>query len=734
MELLRNALRFAIAALLALSVGATAATAQSQTAPQPLPRAYDRAQLDAPLAAQALERARREIAPYLRELPDVPAPRDPGGGYTHERHKDNYRIIREAGALYAITGERAYANLVRDILMRYAALYPGLGPHPVTASRSRGRLFWQSLNDSVWLVESIQGYADVRDALTPAERATIERDVFRPMAEFLSTGSAETFQRIHNHATWAVAGVGMTGYVIGDDALVQRALLGLDGSGQAGFLRQIDLLFSPDGYYAEGPYYLRYAIMPFIVFARTIETYDPERRIFEYRDGMLQRAVYNLIQQTYANRFFPINDAMPDKGVDSTEILHAVAVTYARTRDPALLSVAAEQGRVVLTPEGVALAAALVREPREPFPFRSMRLRDGAEGNEGALAIMRAGAGPRHQALVLEATAQGMGHGHFDRLSWIFYDGGREVVTDYGAARFLNVEAKDGGRYLPENESWAKQTVAHNTLVVDETSQFGANLRRADATGTRFLHFSERGGVTLAAARLEGAYEGVTIQRAMALIDLPEIGHPVVLDLMRARSGGTHRYDLPLYYRGVLLDSTLSFAGGTDRLSPLGARAGYQHLWDRGRAAVSRASQRIAWFNQDRFYSYTFASPNVSEAILVELGANDPNYNLRHERGFILRANDRRDFSFAAILEAHGQYSASEEFAREARANIISVRLVQDGDRDVVVLETAGGEEIAIGVSWQDGDSVAHRVSGDGNTYRWQGFFGRAQGARGSRR
>ena len=37
-----------------------------------------------------------------------------------------------------------------------------------------------------------------------------------------------------------------------------------------------------------------------------------------------------------------------------------------------------------------------------------------------------------------------MGHGHFDRLSWLFYDNGREIVSDYGAARFLKTRPEQG--------------------------------------------------------------------------------------------------------------------------------------------------------------------------------------------------------------------------------------------------------------------------------------------------
>ena len=116
----------------------------------------------------------------------------------------------------SLFGERAYADYARRLLLAYAKLYPTLGDHPAKANESVGRLFWQSLNDSVWLVYSVQGYDAIRDTLSAADRKTIDDNVFRRAAAFLSTGSPEMFDRIHNHATWACAGVGMTGYVLRD--------------------------------------------------------------------------------------------------------------------------------------------------------------------------------------------------------------------------------------------------------------------------------------------------------------------------------------------------------------------------------------------------------------------------------------------------------------------------------------------------------------------------------------
>ena len=60
--------------------------------------------------------------------------------------------------------------------------------------------------------------------------------------------------------------------------------------------------------------------MPFVVFAKSIQQNDPSRKIFEYRDGLIKKAIYSGIQQTYAGLFFPINDAIKDKGLDTVEL------------------------------------------------------------------------------------------------------------------------------------------------------------------------------------------------------------------------------------------------------------------------------------------------------------------------------------------------------------------------------------------------------------------------------
>ncbi|MFP3831112.1 hypothetical protein, partial [Pseudomonas sp. SIMBA_021] len=60
----------------------------------------------------------------------------------------------------------------------------------------------------------------------------------------------------------------MAGYVLDEPEWVEKSLYDLDKSGKGGFIKQLEMLFSPQGYYNEGPYYQRFALLPFVTFAK----------------------------------------------------------------------------------------------------------------------------------------------------------------------------------------------------------------------------------------------------------------------------------------------------------------------------------------------------------------------------------------------------------------------------------------------------------------------------------
>lgn len=676
-----------------------------------------------PVFTKEQQRAERLVRGMIKAGIDVPVPKDKGGGYTHEQHKRNYQAIQAAGALYRLTGDKVYADYARDLLLGYAKLYPGLGAHPQGRGQIPGRLFWQTLNDSVWLVSAVQGYDAIRDSLSAADRKTIDDNVFRPMADFLS-GTPENFDKIHNHATWAVAAVGMTGYVLRDPTYVDKALKGSKRDGSAGFLKQVDQLFSPDGYYEEGPYYQRYALAPFILFANAIERNDPQQGIFKRRDGVLLKAVDALVQSSYGGYFFPINDAILDKGLDTEELVAGVDIAYARTTDARLLSVAKAQKRVLLSPEGLQVAQALAQDKATPFAFVPTLLRDGPDGTEGALAILRMG-GEDGQALVMKNTKQGMGHGHFDKLNWLFYDNGQRVVTDYGAARFLNIEAKAGGIYLPENNSWARQTIAHNTLVVNEQSHFGGDWKKGQPLAPTPLLFAIRDDTQIASARMDSAYDGVSFTRTQLLLAHPSLGEPVVLDLLRVTGSKAARYDLPLHFNGHIMDVGFKSQSAVTSRPVLGKANGYQHVWVDASSEPSSEARSLTWLLDGRFYTYRFASTAPSRALIGESGANDPSFNLRREPMLLQRVDGQAATTFYGVLEPHGQYDGTAETVRGANSRIDAIAHYRGKDADVLVLDLAGGKRVAVGIADEPNKPGSHEVSGGGQSWRWDGGWKR---------
>ena len=677
------------------------------------------------LASDELGRMRVRVDALLNKTMDVPIPKDAGGGYTHEQHKRNYQAMYDAALMFQITADSNYLSYARKMLLEYAELYPTIGIHPKRKEQSPGRIFWQSLNEAVWLVYSIQAYDMVVASLTSAERQKIETQLLRPMADFLSAGQPETFNKIHNHGTWAAAAVGMTGYVLDDETLVKQALYGLDMTGEAGFLQQIEQLFSPDGYYAEGPYYQRYALMPFVLFAKAIEVNQPELKIFEQRDQVLLKAIRTTVQLSYNKLFFGINDAIKDKGIETSELVHGIAIAYEITEDPTLLPVARRQNNTLLTGYGFKVAKALQENLDQPFQYRSMQLRDGKEGDQGALAIFRNGIEYGHQALVMKNTSQGLGHGHFDKLHWLYFDNGNEIVSDYGAARFLNIEAKYGGHYLPENNAWAKQTVAHNTVVVDEQSHFEGDWRVAQKSAPEVAFFTANDEIKITSASISDAYPDSNLIRTMAMVNDESLEHPLVIDVFKVNSAKKHQYDLPLHYQGHIISHTVALQANSKKVEPLGEDNGYQFLWDRGRGVMENSNTQVTWLNSGRFYTLSMLGGDNQQLIFTQLGANDPNFNLRNESSLIRRVKSAKEHTFVSVLETHGEYNGTAEYTLNAKSSLVDLshQSNDDGSIDLVTIGLADGKTLHLAVAYEGDESTAHSLQHDGQLLEWTGHY-----------
>ncbi|SHG63887.1 heparinase II/III domain-containing protein [Pedobacter caeni] len=658
-----------------------------------------------PLLKKSYKKVKSDADKAILEAIEVPVPKEAGGGKSHEQHKKNYISMLNCGIAYQVTGDKKYAAYVEQMLLKYAAEYEKWPLHPKRKEGHQGgRIFWQSLNDFVWQVYTIQSYDLVHDALSATNRKTIETKLFEPILKFFTVDCAETFDKIHNHATWDVAAVGMTGYVINKPEYVQMALKGSAKDGKTGYLAQIDQLFSPDGYYTEGPYYQRYALLPFVIFAKTINNYQPELKIFQYRDQLLAKAIQTSLQLTYTDgTFFPINDAIKGKTYESSELVYGVDIAYADIKaSPDLLDIAEKQGEVVISDAGLKIAMDLSAGKSKPFAYQSQLIKDGASGKEGGLGILRYGSNEDQQAVLVKAASQGMGHGHFDRLNLLYYDNGVEIFPDYGSARFINIESKKGGDYLPENKSWAKQTIAHNTLTVDQTSNFKANADLAQQTAASVSYFKVDKDLQVFSADENHAYPGVQMNRTTALLKVKELQKPLLIDVFRVNSDKAHQYDLPFWYKGHLVDAAPKTKGFTDQLKPLGSKYGYEHIWLNAEQAVPEKSGYLSILNNKRFYTVHFASNADLSLKLLSLGANDPDSNLLESKAFMLSSANSKDQLFFSITETHGQTNPVSETTTGAKSQISDLKIVESAPNQASLSFKVKGKTYQYQINYND--------------------------------
>src|SRR5262249_40417061 len=119
------------------------------------------------------------------------------------------------------------------------------------------------------------------------------------------------------------------------------------------------------------------------------------------------------------------------------------------------------------------------------------------------LAMLRSDESPAYWTsgkaiAVFALLSQGYGHDHRDKFAITLHGAGRLIYPDYNAVQYENPAV-----------GWTRNSVAHNTLVVDE-----ADTR--DARPTRLRHaFGPE--VKFLATSASGVYEGVEQTRALAL-------------------------------------------------------------------------------------------------------------------------------------------------------------------------------------------------------------------------
>lgn len=467
------------------------------------------------------------------------------------RHVANAAAVRDLGLAFRLTGQAAFAGKARVILLAYAKLYPTMPIHshkdwPVTGSRSGGRVTSQTLNEADWAQTMAFGYDLVRATLTPEERASVERDVLRSASEVVARRdrSLGNWTARHNAGHLAV------GLAIGDAALVTLAI-----ESEFGLRDDLRRGVSAEGQWREGSWgYHFYVMEPLFraceMAARAGIAVPEAKRLKEMLDVALACV---LPDGTLPN----FNDSGFTALRDYARFFDLGYRLFGDRRYLRIVRDAPRSLDALLWGSGAVGEGALPELASVVLP-------------EAGLAMLRA-PGTDH-VVAVKFGEHGGGHGHFDKLNFVSFADGHLQAVDPGTQSYA----------YKTHHTWDQVTVAHNTVVVDETTQAGA-------TG----HLLEwHPGEVATAVRLEAGpvypqacLERLLIHTATYTLDVVEA---------RATDGAAHGFDW--VYHNDARTSKTSLALTPYTAFP--AKNGYQYLAD-PRAAVT-ASSWEASFAQEK--------------------------------------------------------------------------------------------------------------------------------------
>ncbi|MBD1381017.1 heparinase II/III domain-containing protein [Metabacillus arenae] len=587
-------------------------------------------------------------------------------GWRYYRHNDIIEGLRDTATAYALSGEERYAEKIKAVLLDYANIYPNY-----KLQARKGKLHWQSLDESVSMVELANAYDLILDSglLTDTEQAKIELNLLRLSANTLSNADNTK----SNWQAWHDAAIGMVGATLGDKNFLEKAI-----NGDRGFNYLMNNGVLSDGFWWEGSIaYHMYTLraLNFLAEAGGNWGYDL------YSHPNLKKMFTTPLQYAYPNLTLPHNNDGGRYGNSLIDLVeengnHEFEGAYSVYQESSLAAILSKKYELNPREGRFALFHGIDRIPETPLPTIAGQNFEGI-----GQTILRQGEAADQTFAMMDYGPYGGSHGHPDKLHLDLFGEGEMLAPDFGTPTYIHNLFRE----------WYKQTISHNTVTVDGTSQ-------EQVEGELQLSFHEPGFGFMKAGVPE-AYPGVTYERAV-LAD-----QNYIVDWFHAGdSTKVHQYDLSLHGLGEYT-TNLSLS---PRQQPVGTENGYQHIAE-PKSAVTSEIWEGTWMKESGKGLHMISMPTGESEVIVGNGpgpSTEPNVKIP----MVIQRISGNEANFATVLQPL-KSGENPIQATKLNENEMQIHLPDRTDHIYYNREAQNGEVLISRTTTEDGNFKFDQLS-----------------------
>jgi len=459
------------------------------------------------------------------------------------------------GLLYNIYGNEEFAEAGKEIILQFANLYL---QYPVENTiLGPAHVFFGTLSESFWGVDMAYGYDLLYNykGFTNEERDLIKNKLFYPLAEITQQfpESASNRQLWYNNVSAAV------GFIYKDEKLIDFAL-----NGKYGFKWQLGSALPESGFWGEGPGYHFVTLRAMIHLAEMCIRNGIDLYRMQVNGRTMKLLFDSPLSIIKPNYEFPrIKDSGGGNLLDYSTFYEVGYSVYGDKKYLAVIKKSnIKRGTQIVGEESgkgeretpITLFQLIPELPEcedEIYTNESINLK----GN--GLAILRSGQQNKRKYLYLDYGIVGGEHGHPDRLQIGYYANNKNWIVDPLNESYFN----------PNLQTWFRQTIAHNTIVIDETTQAWAN-------GNEKFYASDSLFQVISGYSKE-IYPGSNIERTLTQVD------EYFIDIVEVKNNFKRIIDYPIHSFGILnVEGCELEKAPLDTFGPIPGIPGYDQLTD----------------------------------------------------------------------------------------------------------------------------------------------------------